>query len=396
MPIENLRSEKEDHGLVGSAVQRGALKVYVGAAGGVGKTYRMLQEAHHLHAAGRDVVLGFIETHGRAETAVLVEGLETSPLRELPYRGLTIKEMDVDAILARKPEVAIVDELAHTNAPGIRHPKRYQDVEALLEAGVNVITALNIQHLESLNHIVQRLIGVRVSETVPDSFLARADEVVDVDVSVEELRERLREGKIYPIDQVTLALRNFFQPGNLALLRELSLREVAHDIGRHRESLELLKEPRARRIRSGGPVLVCLPSDPRQAEELLCKGWREAIEQDAEWYAVHVETPGESVQKISPANFRALLDNVNLAGDLAAEFVWLRSEDVVDAIVAFAEERNISKIILGRSRRSILSLMFRRATPERFIREARSFDVEVLRDESGVALPPVRGQSGQA
>jgi len=276
--------------------------VYVGAAGGVGKTYRMLQEAHHLHAAGRDVVLGFIETHGRAETAVLVEGLETSPLRELPYRGLTIKEMDVDAILARKPEVAIVDELAHTNAPGIRHPKRYQDVEELLEAGVNVITALNIQHLESLNHIVQRLIGVRVHETVPDSFLARADEVVDVDVSVEELRERLREGKIYPIDQVTLALRNFFQPGNLALLRELSLREVAHDIGRHRENLELIKEPRARRTTSGGSVLVCLPSDPHQAEELLCKGWREAIEQDAEWCGSR-RNPGRISAKDQPCQF---------------------------------------------------------------------------------------------
>jgi two-component system, OmpR family, sensor histidine kinase KdpD len=236
VPIENLRSERQDRGLVSSAVQSGTLKVYVGAAGGVGKTYRMLQEAHRLRAAGRDVVLGFIETHGRAETAALVEGLETTPLREVPYRGLSIKEMDVDAILARKPEFAMVDELAHTNAPGTGHSKRYQDVEALLEARINIITALNIQHLESLNHIVKRLIGVTVSETVPDSFLARADEVVDVDVSVEELRERLRGGKIYPIEQVTLALRNFFQPGNLSLLRELSLREVAHDIGRHRKS----------------------------------------------------------------------------------------------------------------------------------------------------------------
>jgi two-component system sensor histidine kinase KdpD len=345
----------------------------------------MLQEAHHLHAAGRDVVLGFIETHGRAETAALAEGLEMIPLREVLYRGLIIKEMDVEAILARKPELAIVDELAHTNAPGSRHAKRYQDVEALLEARINVITALNIQHLESLNHIVQRLIGVRVSETVPDSFLARADEVVDVDVSVEELRERLRGGKIFPIEQVTLALRNFFQPSNLSLLRELSLREVAHDIGRHRENLISLREPGARR-RTTGPVLVCLPSDPGQAEELLCKGWREAIERDAEWYAVHVETPQESLQKVSTANFRALLDNVNLAGDLAAEFVWLKSGDVVSAIVAFAQERNISKIILGRSRRSTFSRFFRRTTPERFIREARGFDVEVLRDESGVPL----------
>lgn len=396
MGVESLRSERHDRGLASSAEPRGTLKVYVGAAGGVGKTYRMLEEAHHLRAAGRDVVLGFIETHGRAETAALVEGLETTPLRELSYRGLTVKEMDLEAILARKPEFAIVDELAHTNAPGARHAKRYQDVQALLDAGINIITALNVQHLESLNHIVKRLIGVKVNETVPDSFLARADEVVDVDVSVEELRERLRGGKIYPIEQVSLALRNFFQPSNLSLLRELSLREVAHDIGRHRENIELLKGPRTRRLTSGGPVLVCLPADPRQAEELLCKGWREAIERDADWYAVHVETPEESLQKVSTADFRALLDNVNLAGDLGAEFVWLKSEDVVNAIAAFAQEKNISKIIVGRSRRSILSRLFRRATPERFIREARGFDVEVLRDESGVPLPFVRAQNRQA
>jgi two-component system, OmpR family, sensor histidine kinase KdpD len=388
--IENLRSERQDQELLSSAAQRGTLKVYVGAAVGVGKTYRMLQEAHHLHVAGRDVVLGFIETHGRVETAALVEGLESIPLREVAYRGLTVKEMDLEAILARKPEFAIVDELAHTNAPGARYVKRYQDVEALLGAQINVITALNIQHLESLNHIVKRLIGVSVKETVPDSLLARADEVVDVDVSADELRERLRGGKIYPIEQVTLALQNFFQPSNLSLLRELSLREVAHDIGRHRENLESLKEPRSHRLTTGGPVLVCLPSDPHQAEELLCKGWREAIERDAEWYAVHVETPEESLQKIRTADFRALLDNVNLAGDLAAEFVWLKSEDIVNAIVAFAQEKNISKIILGRSRRSILSRLLRRATPERFIREARGFDVEVLRDESGVPVPFVR------
>ena len=358
--------------------------MYVGAAVGVGKTYRMLEEAQHLRAAGRDVVLGYIETHGRAETAALAEGLETVPLRKILHRGATLTEMDVDAILARKPEIAIVDELAHTNAPGSRNPKRHHDVQALLEARIDVITAFNIQHLESLNHIVKRLIGITVKETVPDSFLARADEVVDVDVSVEELRARLRGGKIYPIEQVTLALRNFFQASNLSLLRELTLREVAHDIGRHRENLESLKEPRAPRLTTGGPVLVCLPSDPHHSEELLCKGWREAIEREAEWYAVHVETPEESLQKISTADFRTLLDNVNLAGDLAAEFVWLKAEDVVAAIVAFAQEKDVSKIIVGRSRRSALSRLIRRSIPERFIREARGFDVEILRDESGV------------
>jgi len=364
------------------AGQRGTLKVYIGATVGVGKTYRMLEEARELRTAGRDVVLGFVETHGRAETAALIDGLETIPLREVPYRGATIKEMDVDAILARKPEFAIVDELAHTNAPGSHNSKRYQDVQALLGARINVITAVNIQHLDNLTHIVKRLTGVTVNETVPDSFLVHADEVVDVDVSVEELRKRLRGGKIYPIEQVNLALRNFFRASNLSVLRELSLREVARDIGRHRENHEPLKGPRELQLTTGGRVLVCLPSDPRQAEELLCKGWREAADRDSEWSAMHVETPDESLRKIRTADFRALLDNVNLAGDLAAEFVWLKAEDVVSAIVNFAQENGISKIILGRSRRSILNSVLLRSIPERVIREARGFDVEVVRDES--------------
>ena len=190
--------------------KKGTLKVYLGGAAGVGKTYRMLEEAHHLRDGGHDVVLGFIETHGRAETAARIGDLETVPLRELPYRGVVLMEMDVPAILARKPEFAIVDELAHTNAAGSRHSKRYQDVEELVADGINVITAFNIQHLESLNQLVRRMTGVEVRETIPDTFLARADQVVTVDISVEELRQRLREGKVYPAEQVEQALRNFF------------------------------------------------------------------------------------------------------------------------------------------------------------------------------------------
>lgn len=219
--------------------QTGTLKVYLGFAAGVGKTYRMLEEARELRAEGHDVVLGLVETHGRAETAALIDDLEVIPLREIPYRGVVLKEMDLDAILARKPEFAIVDKLAHTNAPGSRNSHRYQDVEELLAAEINLITAVNIQHIESLRPIVKRLTGVVVHEIVPDSFLARASEIVDVDVAVGELRERLREGKIYSIKEVNLALRNFFRPRNLTALRELSLREVARDIARQRQESDL-------------------------------------------------------------------------------------------------------------------------------------------------------------
>jgi two-component system sensor histidine kinase KdpD len=341
----------------------------------------MLVEGHHLRAAGHDVVLGFIETHGRAETAALVSGLESIPLREISYQGTTLREMDVDLILARKPEFAIVDELAHTNIPGSRHVKRYQDVLALLAAKISVITAVNIQHLESAAPIVKRFTGVGVIETIPDSLLAQADEVVGIDASVDELRQRLYEGKIYPIEQVNLALTNFFKPSNLALLRELNLREVARDICRQREELEPLKGDLAQRAR-GGRVLVCLPAEQHRVEELLCRGWREAAHRDAEWYAVHVETGDESDRKIKTADFRALLDNINLAGDLGAEFVWLKSEDIVKALVNFAREKGISRFILGRPQRSVLGGVFRRSIPERLIYEARDFDVEIVREQS--------------
>ena len=210
--------------------RKGRLKIYVGAAAGVGKTWRMLEEAHELRNKGIDVVLGFVETHRRADTDEMVGDLEVVPRRRIDYRGVPLEEMDVDAILARKPEVAMVDELAHTNVAGSKHEKRYQDIEELLAAGINVITAMNIQHVESLNPMMKRLTGIEVRETVPDSFLARADQIVNVDVTVEALRERLREGKIYPAAQIEQALKNFFKPTNLASLREVTLREVARGL----------------------------------------------------------------------------------------------------------------------------------------------------------------------
>ena len=210
--------------------ERARLRVYIGAAPGVGKTYSMLEDAHALRARGVDVVLGLIETYGRVETEQKIGDLEVVPLRHVAYRGVTLQEMDLDAILARRPALCVVDELAHTNAPGSRHPKRYEDVLELLDAGVSVMTAVNIQHLETLNDIVSRMTGVRVKETVPDTFFDRADEVINVDATVDELRTRLRQGKIYRPEKVEQALANFFREGNLSTLRELALRAVADEV----------------------------------------------------------------------------------------------------------------------------------------------------------------------
>ena len=360
---------------------KGKLKVYVGGAAGVGKTYRMLEEAHQLRAQGRDVVIGVIETHGRAETAAKIGDLEVIPLREIQYRGTVVKEMDLDAILARKPEYVIVDELAHTNAPGSRHAKRYQDVQQLLAAGINVITALNVQHLESVSPVVKRISGVEVRETVPDSFLSRADQIVDVDISVEMLRQRLREGKIYPADQIEYALKNFFKPGNLGALRELALREVARDLNRRREELERVKREGGRQPALAERIMVCLSSRPSHSQQLLRRACRAAAEANAEWYAVHVETPAESVQKISTSDFRALLDSINLAADLGAEVVWLKASDVVKALLDFAHEKRFTRIIMGRPQGGLWRQLWRRPVAYRFIKEARDFDVQLVSEE---------------
>ena len=357
--------------------QRGLLKIYLGAAAGVGKTYRMLEEAHQMRQRGVDVVIGFVETHGRAETAERALGLEIVARRRLDYRGVTIEEMDLEAILARKPEWAIVDELPHTNAPGSRHEKRWQDVAELLAAGVNVITAMNIQHLESLNAVVRRVTGIEVRETVPDAVLTRADQVINVDLSIEELRERLREGKIYPPDHVEQALKNFFKPSNLTSLRELSLREIARGLNRRREDLETLQREGGRRTFVGDRLMVGLSSNPREIAALLRKASRIAGQLNADWYAVHVETPAESVARIATANFVGLLDNINLASDLGAETVWLKSDDVVRAMVEFAREHHVAKIIVGRTTQPFWRRWFGRTVPLRLLAAAPDLDIEI-------------------
>jgi two-component system sensor histidine kinase KdpD len=358
------------------AAQRGRLKLYLGFAAGVGKTYKMLEEAHALHRHGVDVVLGFVETHGRADTHALVAGLPAVARQQLEYRGITIEEMDVDAILARKPTIAVIDELAHTNAPGGRNKKRYQDVLEILDAGIHVIGALNVQHLESLHDIVARSAGVTVRETVPDSFLKQADQIVNLDLAVEELVERLKAGKIYPADKVPWALAHFFTDDNLAALRELSLREVAESVERSVQARRRAGD--ARRLATSARVMVCLSSHPPHAATLLRRGSRMAGRLSTDWFVVYVETPGESPDRIDSAIERHLHTNLEAARELGAEVVRLQGRDPVACLLDFARAHGIGQIIIGRSHQPWWRQMLGRSVPLRLVRDAGGFDVHIV------------------
>jgi two-component system sensor histidine kinase KdpD len=351
------------------------LRVYIGAAPGVGKTYAMLREAQALKTRGVDVVGGFVETYGRAETDALIGSLEMIPRRKIAYRGATLEEMDLDAILARKPQIAIVDELAHTNVPGSRHDKRYLDVLELLDAGISVMTAVNIQHLETLNDLVGRVTGVRVRETVPDTFLDRADEVINVDTTVEELRSRLKQGKVYKPEKVEQALTNFFREGNLSTLRELALRAVADEVGekaatfRAREGLEPGLIPER--------VMVCMSSSA-SAPQVIRAGARIASRLAARWYAVYVETPREAPDRISSQDKTQLGQNIALAERLGATVVRVRAERPADGLIAFAQREGITHVIFGQTSRTRLEILMKGSTLNRFLDEVKDAAVQVV------------------
>lgn len=323
--------------------QRGKLKIYLGYGAGVGKTWQMLQEGHRLKEEGVDIVVGLVETHGRVETAKLLEGLEIVPRRQVQYRGITLEEMDLDAVLARRPEVALVDELAHSNVPGSKNPKRYQDVDDLLRAGIHVISTLNIQHLESLYDLVETHIGVKVHERIPDTVLAEADEIINVDISPEDLLRRLREGKIYPPERVAVALENFFKRVNLDQLRELTLRELASQIDLKRRT-----EPEENPEAAPEQVMVCLSSRGPNPAALLRYGSRLAGRLSTAWYAVYVQTPREESTLIDAATQRQLADSLTLAKQLGALVFPYKGEDIVETILHFAREYRVSHIVIGK------------------------------------------------
>jgi len=355
--------------------QRSRLRVYIGAAPGVGKSYQMLRDAHLLRERGLDVVAGFVETYGRPDTEAQIGSLEVIPRKRVPYRGVEIEEMDLDAILARRPAVALVDELAHTNAPGCRHAKRFEDVVELLDAGIHVMTAVNIQHIETLNDAIARITGVRVRETVPDTFLDRADEVINVDVTTDELRNRLKQGKVYRPDKVEQALSNFFQKGNLTALRELALRLVADEVGnqaasyRAREGMEPALIPER--------VMVCMSSNAENPR-VIRTGARIAGRLGARWYAVFVETPRESAARIQPRDREALAKNISLAETLGATVVRVRAAKPADGLIAFARREGITHVVFGQSQRSRWQILWQGSVIDRFLTDVPDATVQVV------------------
>ncbi|HET8723639.1 MAG TPA: universal stress protein [Anaeromyxobacteraceae bacterium] len=367
------RQRPEDFLELVERARRGKLKLYLGFAAGVGKTWRMLEEAHALRRRGVDVVGALVETHGRAETAALVGDLEVVPRRRVEYRGVAVEEMDLDAVLVRKPTVAIVDEIPHTNAPGSRNAKRWQDVLALLDAGVNVIGAMNVQHLESLNDLIQRNTGVQVRETVPDSFLERADQVVNLDLAVEDLLDRLRGGKIYPAERIPWALEHFFRESNLSALRELSLREVAQSLDR-----AAVRQPAAPPAPPAGRVMVCLSSSPPHAATLLRRGSRMAGRLNTDWFVVYVETSREAPDRIDSEAQRHLHANIARARELGGEVVRLRAEDPAGALLDFARTHRVSDIVLGRATEPWWRRLLRRSVVDRVVDGAEGLDVHVV------------------
>ncbi|NTU88077.1 MAG: PTS sugar transporter subunit IIA, partial [Chlorobiaceae bacterium] len=327
--------------------RRGKLKIYLGYSAGVGKTFQMLQEAGRMKENDIDVAAGIVETHGRKETEALLSGLEIIPRKSVVYRGMEITEMDIDAILRRQPSVVLVDELAHTNVPGSRNAKRYEDIEEILAAGMHVISTLNIQHLESLYETVEQATGIKVRERVPDRILAMADQLVNVDCTTDDLRQRLTEGKVYIAERTETALANFFRSENLERLRELSLRELASQIDSRRRN-----QPVEDSQTNPDQLMVCLSSKSRNCETILRYASRIAGRLNRNWYAVYVRTFAENPAVIDPAVQRMLSNTLTLAQNLGATVFTYKGDDVVKTILQFAHEYRVGHIIIGNSGRA--------------------------------------------
>jgi two-component system sensor histidine kinase KdpD len=334
--------------------RKGKFKIYIGMIAGVGKSYRMLQEAHDLLATGVDVQIGYIETHGRKDTEALVAGLPLIPRRGIFYKGKELDEMDVDAIIRIHPEIVIVDELAHTNVEGSRNEKRWQDVNELLEEGINVISAVNIQHIESLNEEVKEITGIDVKERIPDSVLGLADEVVNIDLTSEELVARLKAGKIYQPEKVQLALTNFFTSEHILQLRELALKEVAMRVGKKVESEFSAEMSHIHHEK----FLACVSANDKTPRKVIRKTARLATHYNTNFIVLYVQTPRESPDRISLANQRYLSNHFKLATELGAEIIQIQSADIMGSIVRVCKERQITSVCMGQPALKIPEVFF--------------------------------------
>lgn len=352
MDTQDTRRSAEHFLALIKASHRGKFKVYIGMSAGVGKTYRMLQEAHQLLDAGVDVQIGYIETHGRPETEALTEGLPFIPRRKLFYKGKELEEMDMQAIINLHPDIVVVDELAHTNIEGSANPKRWQDVMQILDAGISVISAVNIQHIEGVNEQVQEITGIEVHERVPDSVLATADEVVNIDLTADELIERLKAGKIYKPDKVPTALSNFFRQENILQLRELALKEVALRVEKKVEN-EVTEKPALLHDK----LLTVIDSSEKRARRLIRKTARLATHLNSSFIVLYVQSDRETADRIPLANQRYLINNLNLATELGGQIRQVHSNRPVETIVEICREQKINIVCVGRPEFSLFSLL---------------------------------------
>jgi two-component system sensor histidine kinase KdpD len=372
--MEETRKSAEEFLELIKRSRRGKFKIYIGMSAGVGKTYRMLQEAHALLRNGIDVKIGYIETHYRKETHDLLEGLPVIPRRKLFYKGKELEELDVQAVINLRPEVVIVDELAHTNIEGSKNEKRWQDVLEILEAGINVISAVNIQHIESLNEEVKAITGIEVTERIPDKVLALADEVVNIDLTADELIVRLKEGKIYKADKIQAALNNFFKAEHILQLRELALKEVASQVERKVEKEVPKQLPKARPER----FLACISSNPDTARKVIRKTARLASYYNGKWYVLYVQTPSESTDKIPLDKQRHLINNFKLATELGGEVIQIQSKNVPMAMLEEAKRFNVTTICIGKPHFSLFKIILATNLFNELLKSIASSDIDLI------------------
>ncbi|NLR59689.1 sensor protein KdpD [Chitinophaga polysaccharea] len=352
---------------------RGKFKIYIGMSAGVGKTYRMLQEAHAMLRNGVNIQIGYIETHGRAETHALLEGLPQIPRRTVFYKGKMLEEMDLSTILLLSPEWVVVDELAHTNIPGSKNEKRWQDVVDLLNAGINVLSAVNIQHIESINQEVKSITGIEVQERIPDLVLQMANEVVNIDLTADELITRLKEGKIYDHSKVESALSNFFQADKILQLRELALKEVTTQVERKVES----EIPRNLQMRHES-FLACISTNDEVARKVIRKTARLAAYYHADWFVLYVQTPRESVDKIALAAQRHLINNLKLATELGAEVIQEHNANVSEAIIKAALDKRVTTICMGKPHISLFRIILRTNLFNQLLKTLSTNDIDII------------------
>ena len=354
--------------------RKGKFKVYIGMIAGVGKTYRMLEETKNLLLVGYNVIIGYIETHGREDTERLLAGLPLVPRKSIFYKGMKMEEMDVQSILNMRPEIVIVDELAHTNAPGSKNGKRWQDVVDLLDAGINVISAVNIQHIEGLYGEIEQIAGIKVKERIPDKVLQMADEIINIDLSADELIDRLKEGKIYKQDKIEIALQNFFQPDKILQLRELALKEVAGQVERKIEN-EVFEFASKRKPEK---FLACVSTNYLNARKIIRKTSRMANFYASDWYILYVQTSGESIERVNLASQRHLINNLKLATELGGQIIKIKSDDIPETIYNITQEKQISTILMGLPSNSILEMIFRGNILRKLLKKIKGSKMDLI------------------